>query len=185
MPEPMPQPLDPYEPQTAYEWDDEEEVPEDRLNILWGRVAIFGASLLVAFLLGLWMAPNGIPESQVTSLKGEVSDLKNENEDLTKQLAAAEDAAAAAEVPSDAADATGDAATGAETTTDAGDTATTDDTMTPAQIYVVRPGDSLTSISEDFYGTTEYGDYLAELNGISDPEALQVGAELTVPEEPE
>jgi LysM repeat protein len=180
MPDPMTEPLEPYEPQTtAYEWDDEEEEVSDRPNVLWGRVGIFAAALLVAFMFGRWTAPGGVPGSQVTELQAEITSLKEDNTDLRKQLAAAQDAL---EEPDPVTSPAAEASPSAEETV--GTTDTTIPEVT-GETYVVKPNDSLSTISQDFYGTTEYADLIAEANGITDPGALQVGQELTIPPKPE
>jgi LysM repeat protein len=51
-------------------------------------------------------------------------------------------------------------------------------TPTPAGLYIVQPGDTLGALAEDF-GTT-----VAEImaaNGLTDPDALQVGQPLIIP----
>lgn len=183
MPEPMTQPLDPYEPQTAYEWDDEEETVQEGPKVLWGRIAILALALIIAFLLGRAAAPNGIPASTVTDLEGKVAELEGDNEALRGEVAALQ--AAAEEANNQAAQEDPEATGETDTETDTEDETGSGTSTETVEIYVVKPGDSLTSISEEFYGTTEYGNYLAEVNGIADPTSIQVGQELTIPEEPE
>ncbi len=49
---------------------------------------------------------------------------------------------------------------------------------TPAGLYVVQPGDTLSGLAQDFGTTIE--DIMAA-NGITDPDALQVGQTLIIP----
>jgi nucleoid-associated protein YgaU len=179
MPDPLMEPLEPYEPQTAsYDWDPEEEVAEEKSNVLWGRIAFFGASLLIAFVIGRMSAPDGAPASDLAAARTQVTELENENEELQTQLADAQDALAAASDPT--AEESADPST--DTTTD---TTTDEDPTFTGEEYTVQSGDSLNSIAEDFYGDTVYGDYLAEVNNITDPSTLSVGTTLIIPDESE
>jgi LysM repeat protein len=49
---------------------------------------------------------------------------------------------------------------------------------TPAGLYIVQPGDTLSGLAQDFGTTVE--DIMAA-NGITDPDALQVGQALIIP----
>ena len=51
-------------------------------------------------------------------------------------------------------------------------------TPTPAGLYVVQNGDSLSGLAEDFGTTVEE---LMAANGLTDPDALQVGQTLLIP----
>ncbi len=51
-------------------------------------------------------------------------------------------------------------------------------TPTPAGLYVVQNGDSLSGLAEDFGTTIEE---LMAANGLTDPDALQVGQTLLIP----
>jgi nucleoid-associated protein YgaU len=171
------EPLEPYEPQTtSYDWDPEEEETEpETTNVLWGRLAFFGLTLLLAFVIGRMSAPNGIPASDLKVANDRLAALETENDDLTTQLA---DAQAAAEAPTDT---TTDTTPTDETTPDASGNGT----EFTGEEYVVQSGDSLNTIAEKFYGDTAYGDYLAEVNNISDPAALSIGTTLIIPDESE
>ncbi len=51
-------------------------------------------------------------------------------------------------------------------------------TPTPPGLYVVKPGDTLSKIADDFATTV---DEIMALNNLSDPNMLMVGQELTIP----
>lgn len=51
-------------------------------------------------------------------------------------------------------------------------------TPTPAGLYVVQSGDSLSSLAEDFGTTVEE---IMAANGLTDPNAIQVGQTLLIP----
>jgi LysM repeat protein len=56
---------------------------------------------------------------------------------------------------------------------------------TPARTYTVKPGDTLSKISKQFYGdANEYMRiFYANRNTLKDPDKIQVGQTLTIPEE--
>jgi nucleoid-associated protein YgaU len=176
MPDSLMEPLEPYEPQTSYDWDPEEEPARESSNVLWGRIAFFGLALLLAFIIGRISAPNGISESQLKEANAEITSLKADNEDLKSQLAEAQAAATAQPSP--------DASTSPDTEVSPSPDTGGDATVTGEE-YVVQRGDTLNTISEKFYGDTKYGDYLADVNNIDDPSALTIGMTLTIPDESE
>jgi nucleoid-associated protein YgaU len=177
MPDSLMEPLEPYEPQTSYDWEPEEEPYEERSNVLWGRVAFYGGTLLLAFILGYMMAPNGASQSALDDARAELTSLQNENEDLQTELA---DTQAALEATQ-----TDDTTDEATPTDEASPADGSDDTTITGENYVVRSGDTLNTIAAEFYGDTAYGDYLAEVNHIDDPGALSVGTTLIIPDESE
>jgi hypothetical protein len=154
----------PYEPSEEgtygyeYEYDDR---PSGG-RILWGRVAVLGAALLLAFFLGRWLAPDGTDSEQVADLQAQVQELEEANADLEAELD--EQATTETTVP------TATASPG-ETTTGT------------AATYTVQRGDTLRLIAQDLCGDPEAADQIMELNGITDPTQLSVGDTLTLPEE--
>jgi LysM repeat protein len=178
MPDSLMEPLEPYEPQTAYEWDEEEEPAPDTSNVLWGRIAFFGIALLLAFFFGRASAPNGIDATDLKTANDKIAALTTENEDLQQRLQAAE-AAAPTDETSPSADASPTDQSSPTDTSSAGDTTIT------GENYDVQRGDTLNTIAEKFYGDTAYGDYLAEVNHIDDPSALTIGMTLIIPDESE
>jgi LysM repeat protein len=171
--------LEPYEPSDpGYDWDYE---PEDHgrnlPNIMWGRVAVLGAVVLLAFLFGRMTSGGGgvsqdrydAARSDLRDARGDVSDLQTQVKDLEDQLAAAEEPAG-----------TGDEDAGGE---EAGEE--TEQPAADSEVYVVQAGDTLTTIAEDFYKDASLADFIAEANGITDATQLSVGAEIIIPPKPE
>lgn len=155
---------DPFE--DSYDWDYEEERTPS--GILWGRVLALAAMLIVAFVLGRASAPSGVPPEEVERLQTRLQVTEDE-------LARAEaEAQQAQQNPSPSPEATEDE----EETTDAGEDG---DTL----VYTVRQGDSFRGLAEEFYNDASLDDFLAEANGMSVADPLQVGQELQIPPEPE
>ena len=53
--------------------------------------------------------------------------------------------------------------------------------MDTADLYVVRPGDTLGQIAQDHLGSKDLWPHIAEANGIDDPKQLPAGRKLTIP----
>lgn len=154
---------EPYEADSSYDWD---YPPEDRgPKILWGRVAILGVGLIVAFLLGRATKGGGDAglEEQVKNLRAEVASLEEENTSLQGQLDEALAGDAGTAEPSASPSATAEAPAGT--------------------IYTVRRNDTLQKIATQFYGDPDLDECIAQANSISDPTQLSVGQELTIPDE--
>jgi nucleoid-associated protein YgaU len=49
------------------------------------------------------------------------------------------------------------------------------------QIYVVKPGDSLSKISREFYGDASKYMKIVEANQIADPDKIKAGQQLVIP----
>ena len=49
------------------------------------------------------------------------------------------------------------------------------------QPYTIKPGDNLSKVSERFYGTANKYESIAQHNGLSDPDHIQVGQTINVP----
>ena len=180
----MTESLDPYEPpESDYEWDyDEEPARRDAPKVLWGRIVILAAGIVLAFLIGRMTAGGGIPASDLARAERQA-------EDARAEAAAAEQRAEDLQAQLDAAQQNAD--TGTDAGTDTGtDTGTDEDADTTApegdvETHVVAPGETLTTISEEYYDDTGYADYIAEYNGIADPSLVSAGTELQIPPEPE
>ncbi|HEX2296284.1 MAG TPA: LysM peptidoglycan-binding domain-containing protein [Actinomycetota bacterium] len=174
----MTETFEPYRPDSSYDLDyDDEQQPRQPGRVLWGRVAILGVALLIAFLLGRVTAgDSGIERSQYNAVVAEREALEEENADLERQLAAAPEPTplpTASPVTGGGGGGGDSEATDPEGETEGGET------------YTVEQGDTLASIAEEFYGNASLDDFLAEANGITDPESLAVGQELIIPPEPE
>jgi len=50
--------------------------------------------------------------------------------------------------------------------------------------HVVRPGETLSGISRQYYGTTRFKDLLQQANGIADPKSLRAGQTIRIPPRP-
>jgi hypothetical protein len=173
----MTETFEPYRPDSSYdlEYDDEPQ-PGRPGRVLWGRVAILGVALLIAFLIGRATGggDTGVSRSQFQEVVAERDDLETEVADLREDLAAAEEPTPPPASASPGAGAAAeDEATDPEGETEGGET------------YTVEEGDTLASIAEDKYGDASLDDFLAEANGITDPLSLAVGQELIIPPKPE
>lgn len=186
---PLTEPLEPYQPTSTrdsyeeeyYDWEyaDEPAARRRPMKILWGRVAVLGAALLAMFLFGRMTAGGGGDAAPLKEARDRVATLEETNASLQSELRSAQaeldqartELAAAATVP--------------DTTTETTDeTAAAGDSEITGEIYVVKSGDTLTTIAERFYGDASLDDYLAEINNITDPTALHVGQELIIPDDP-
>ncbi len=193
MQDPMTEPVEAYKPRYAsgtdrdddhYEddehgYDDDYQYPQ----ILWGRVAILGAALIAAFLLGRMTKPAGIPESELTKARQRISELQKENDNLMTELAAApiDGVPAEEEVLVEEPEATAETEEGVGENDDGEQVTTTQEISTT---YVVEKGDTLTSIARKFYGKASFASLIAEANDMSDPGDLTVGQKLLIPEKP-
>lgn len=175
----MTETFEPYRPDSAYDLDyDDEPQPGKPGRVLWGRVAILGAALLIAFLFGRATGGgDGVPQADFDEVVAERDDLEAQVSDLESDLAAALEPTPP---PASASPAAGGG--GGE---DAGEATDPEGETEGGETYTVESGDTLASIAEEFYGDASLDDYLAEANGITDPESLAVGQQLTIPPPPE
>lgn len=162
------------EPSPEFEYDYEDEPRGER--VLWGRIALLAGVLLLAFLIGRMSAPDGISEARFERVSDELDAANAEIGNLRGQVETLQQEAAAA--PEEE----GEEATEAPAEPEAEEE---QDPAQEARSYVVKSGDTLSTIAERFYGDTGYASLIAEANGITDPAALHVGTELTIPPEPE
>lgn len=161
----------PYEPQTSsYDWDYGEQPPNagngGTPNVLWGRLAILGALLILVFLIGRWSAPNGVESEDLAAVRADYKAAQEEIEELKAALTQPQ--ATVAPTPS---------VTVGEQEDEAQD-ATFD-----GEVYTVQSGDTMREIAERFCGDATQDDLIAEFNGIPDPTIISVGAELKIPED--
>jgi LysM domain len=167
--------MEPYEPSdAAYDWDYDGEPGEHRPpTILWGRVAVLGAVMLLAFLIGrLTSGGGGVDQDDLNQVRAERDDARQEVTQLQADLEAAQEQAqdqpTPTPSPSPQAGAGADNQAGAE-----------------SELYVVQSGDSLRSIAEDFYGDFGLWTLIAEENNMTSESVLQVGDEIVIPPEPD
>lgn len=137
-------------------------------RILWGRVAVLAFVLLLAFLLGRCTAGGGIPERELTEAQETIAQLEQENETLRQEVAALSAGQQADDPPP----------SGQDSETDE-----VDDEEQASQTYVVQPGDSLSSIAQEFYGDPQMYQLIVDANGI-DRSNIRVGDELVIPPSP-
>ena len=173
MADPITDRFDTYEPEDEaddYTWEDDTVYRDPKPNVLWGRVAILGGMLLLAFLFGRMTKSAGVPAADLERAQSRIETLQSENAELKTEIAAQEAAepAAPAEDPA----------------TDTEDPEAAEAADSPDQTYVVKSGDSLTIIAQRFYGDPSLDDFLAEANNIADPTKLSVGQELRIPPNP-
>jgi nucleoid-associated protein YgaU len=170
--------LEPYEPSDpGYDWDYEPEDHSRKMpNIIWGRVAVLGAVVLLAFLIGRMTAGGGgVPEDRLTSARSDLRDARAQVTDLQTQVQDLEDQLAAQEPPADAGEEEGQGGEGGGEGEEA-----------PAgEEYTIKAGDTLNTIAIEFYGDAENADYIAVANDIADPSAINVGDTIIIPPEPE
>lgn len=159
---------DPFD--DSYEWDYEEE--RTPTGILWGRVLALAAMLILAFVLGRASAPSGVPSDEVERLQTRLQVTQDELARLEAD-AGQQPQGTASPTTSPTTQATDDAAEG--------DAETEGDTL----VYTVKSGDSFRGLAEEFYNDPALDDFLAEANGMSVADPLQVGQELQIPPEPE
>jgi nucleoid-associated protein YgaU len=172
--------LEPYEPSDpSYDWDYEsEEQPRNLPNILWGRVAVLGAVVIVAFLIGRMTAGGGgVPQERFDDARAELSAAQEEIAGLESDLQTARSDLEAAEAAAATEDPT--------TTEDPGTEEETDAAANPnSETHLVAPGDTFTTIAEEYYGDAGLADYIMNANEITDPTQLSVGVEIIIPPEP-
>lgn len=146
-------------------------------NILWGRIAILGIGLLLAFFLGRATAGGGVDEEQLTQVRADLEQAEAENQRLSDELAAAEAEPEVVETPAPE-------ATEAEASEEEGAGDATDPVgETEGETYVVQKGDTLRGIAQTFCGDAQLDDAIAAQNGIEDATQLAVGQSLTLPPE--
>lgn len=147
-------------------------------RVLWGRIAIFGVALLLAFLLGRGCAA-GVPQEELDEANELVQEYVEENEQLRQEIQAlsGEDATEGEEASAD-----GEEPTDGEAPTDGTEGVESAD---GTRIYTVQPDDNLRSIAQRFYGDGSKHELISEANGIDSDNVLQVGQELEIPPDPD
>lgn len=158
-------------------------------RILWGRVAVFGAALLLALLLGRCTAGGGgVSEARFSEIAASNSEAQAALEAQTATIA---------QLTQQVTDLRQQAAGGGGTTTPGtggtegtgategtGGTAPTTDAA-GNQVYEVQLGDTLSTIAEAVYGDPAAFGIIAEANNISGSQPLQVGDQLIIPPNPD
>lgn len=159
-----------------YEYDSDEPYES---RVLWGRVGVYAASLLLMFMLGSCVGGSDVDEAQMEALEAEVTALREQNQTLEDQIAALGAGADAAEdrprISTDEEGEGQDEGEGAEDAAEGDETAGTGETRT----YEVQSGDTLTSIAQRFYGDSTKFSLIADANDLDGQ--LVVGQELVIP----
>lgn len=157
--------------------------PQD-VQILWGRVAVLGGALLLAFLFGTWVAggDEGVDEQEHLEIVEERDQLARENEQLQEQI----DDLSQGEPPQNrptAGDDEDDDSDDSGSSSGDGDSSSSDSGEGQSQVYVVRRGDTLSEVAQRFYGSSgqKARERIAEANDIEPDATLTVGQELTIP----
>jgi LysM repeat protein len=165
--------------------------PEPR--ILYGRIAVYAASLLLAFVVGTIVGGGSPDEGELAEAQSEVAELRRANYDLEQQVAAyaagqvlppgTDPAAAALEDGEPSADPDGVDTAEVNPAQPADDAAPATALPPGASTYEVQAGDTLTSIAERVYGDGTKFDLIAAANGVD--AQLEIGQELVIPPAPE
>jgi nucleoid-associated protein YgaU len=153
-----------------YEYEDEGHYES---RVLWGRVGVYAASLILAFALGSCVGGRGsVPESEVVELRRQNAALAEENVELQDELAAVSAQGGAPEdaprISSPEDDATEPVEGATEGATEGGN-----------RTYTVQAGDTLTAIAQRMYGDSTKFNLIAEANDLEGQ--LVVGQELVIP----
>lgn len=158
----------PFEPEPDPAYDDWGDYEDPRPKILWGRVAVLGGAMLIAFLLGRAMAPDGIPQSRLTAAEGETDDLQSQVEQLStelrqtrRQLTALQNSPPPAEEQPEP------------------------EPKESPTVYTVEPGDTLLGLAQEFYDDPDLSVLIAEANNMSPNAKLNVGDQLIIPPKPD
>lgn len=154
-------------------------------RVLWGRIAVFGVALLLAFLLGRGCAA-GVPQEELDEANELVQEYVEENEQLRQEVQAlsGEDATDGEDAPADGEEPTGEQPADGEAATDGSETDGVE-SADGTRIYTVQPDDNLRSIAQRFYGDGSKHELISEANGIDSDNVLQVGQELEIPPDPD
>lgn len=157
-------------------------------RVLWGRIAFFGATLVLVFFLGRCTTASGVPPTEVQQLKDQVAQLSEQKTRLEDQLAAAQTGAdnplvGASERESDGA---ADQDTPSASDGDSDGPKASGGLPAGSKLYTVKDGDYLTKIAEEVYGdsTPERIKAITDANNLVRGTPLKVGQELIIPPDP-
>ncbi len=174
--------LEAFEIEPSYDRDD----PFDRgPRVLWGRVAALSAGLILFFLLG-WIFRGG-SSGKVAQLQTQLAQDEQRITNLQASLATAANQPPSP-TPTPTTGALGGLG-GTSATPTPTPTATSTSSGTGAgatQTYIVKVGDTLSTIAAKFYGTTGHDltNLIAQANNITDPATIRVGMKLSIPPAP-
>jgi cell division protein FtsB len=169
--------MEPYEPsEPGYDWDYDSGAPAEHHppTILWGRIAVLFAFVLLAFLIGRWTAGGGgIDQAAFDRVKEERDTAQDQVETLEAEVTDLEGQIAELEDPNN---------DGTQNPTD-------DETDAPAitetEPYTVQDDDTLRTIAEKAYGDPADYDGIVSCNpndvGPAPDYIVHPGDELAIP----
>lgn len=154
-------------------------------RVLWGRVAFFGITLLLAFFLGRCTS-DGVPPEELVAAENRNEELSNQIDELESELESAQ---------SESEDGTNEGGANEGETDDAGgDASGTGDSESSnpdssgadtERTHVVERGETLSELADRYYGDGDKHTLITEANGIDEDNPLQVGQELVIPPDPD
>lgn len=161
----------------SYEYEDEDADYGGR--VLWGRVLVWGLIIpLLAFLLGRCTADDGVSRAELDQTRSDLTEMVSENMVLRERLEAGSGGGTGtmpppAGTPEPAPGGEGDGGGGQPPPQSGGVT------------YTVKPGDTVNSIAQQFYGDLSKAELITEANGIDDVNQLRVDQVLEIPPDPD
>lgn len=163
----------------SYEYEDEDTDYGGR--VLWGRVVVWGLVIpLLAFLLGRCSADDGVSRAELEQTRADLTEMVSENMILRDRLEAGANGGTGTMPPP---------ASTPEPAPGGGDPAPDSDGAAPTQnggiTYTVKPGDTVNSIAQQFYGDLSKAELITEANGIDDVNQLRVDQVLEIPPDPD
>lgn len=163
-------------------------------RVLWARIIVFAIIALSVFVLGRCTKGSGVDQAELAQVTADRDTLRDANDRLEstveelnariRELTSQQSTGAGTGTPG-----TGTPGTPASPGGTPGPTTPSDAASGPAPVggetYVVQPGDTLSGIANQVYGDpTKFG-LIAQANGITDSNPLQVGQSLTIPPNPD
>jgi nucleoid-associated protein YgaU len=165
------------DPAPIYEWE-HDGYP---LHVLWGRVFVLAALLLIAFLIGRTRPAASVPPEQVESLRSELASAEERIAALERQIEERSTPAEEKAVPTDT---EADTGAGAGAPDVGARERPADADAAASEVYVVESGDSLNLIADRVYGDASLADLIARANNIDRAGQIKVGDKLEIPAEP-
>lgn len=178
------------EPAPIYDWE-HDGYP---LHVLWGRVFVLAALLLIAFLIGRAGTAPGVPPEEINALRTELAGAQERIAALERRLEEGRVATTGDSGDAAAADTResgeGVQKAGAEVTTaverasDSEDGGGAGGEAAAPDTYIVNSGDSLNLIASRLYGDASFARSIARANGIDRARDIKVGDKLEIPPKP-
>lgn len=154
-------------------------------RVLWGRVAVYGVSLLLAFMLGSCVGGAGqVDREELDAAQEANARLAKEIEDREQTIESLSSNTTAPRVPEEGEDLDGDGIPDAEGEGE-GEGEDGEQTAAGERTYTVQDGDTLYVIAENMYGDGQKFRLIAEANDLTKDTPLRVGDELVIPPDTE